>query len=933
MKGSKNYDSARRIFLLLSAIPISFAPQLSSAQAETDTRIEEIMVTGSRIKRPIEDAAVSIMDIDRNDIETSGDIDLSRMIRELPQIYEGTSTENSQSSAVSSGLATVELRNLGDDRTLVLIDGKRTVSNSLSTNSVSFDTIPSGFIDRVEVVTGGASAVYGSDAVTGVVNLITRDYFEGVEVDARYGMSQESDGEQIRFQVTAGTNFADDKGNVLVNYTYDEADAVLTKDRDWTQSAMNIDGNPALNSSIPGGRYQGNAFFYDIETNQLMTGFSTSQNGFNEAAGSNRTMRIPKERNLLAAKLRYDINDNLAVVLHSQYAHIWTNSNREPRNANDGASSLATLIPLNNPFIPQPILDHAIANSSAGISHNRRYMELGDRNRGGDRDVLRVWLGLEGRINDKWDWEVFYGTHEFRYSQTRTGNLNKINFAQAMDVEPDPENPGEYRCVSSVARNGGCVPINIFGNETITPEGAAWLNNNDLMNGINKEDQIAAVISGDIFDLPGGSVGVAAGAEYRDVSSVQKWDDISNAGYATISQQVDQSGEFDVSEAFVEAIVPIFEGFDLEMAYRFASYDMPAVDTTSSYRFGLNWGVNDWIRVRTMYGTAERAPNVLELYSVGSGATSTINDPCDGVTLTSAGTADDNCRSIPSVLTNIQDNGSFTRDTTVFISYPLSGNPQLLEESAKTYTAGVVLKPPAIEGLTLTLDYYNIEIDDAISSLGRQEIVDLCLENDNFDPNDLFCSVVFREENTGEIYLVERKQININTLKTNGIDTTLNYNFDLGFMPGDFTLDMQHTYVAELEETFPAAEGTVTVDNLGLVPNPEHRMRAGLSWLNADWNVRWKLKMWGDVEDGAELADGSILTVDTYFRNDLYVSRTFNWFGENGDSLLYFGIDNVFDKDPPLLLTGSEYGGTTLPTNTAYDLIGRFFYAGIKLQF
>jgi outer membrane receptor protein involved in Fe transport len=686
-------------------------------------------------------------------------------------------------------------------------------------------------------------------------------------------------------------------------------------------------------SAIPGGRYRGNAFYYDQETNQLMTGFNTAANGFNEAVGSNRTMRIPKERNLLAAKLRYDINDDLAVVLQSHYAHIWTNSNREPRDANDGPSSLATLIPLNNPFIPQAILDNAIAANATGISHNRRYMELGDRNRGGDRDVFRIWLGLEGTIADTWDWEVFYGTHEFRYSQTRTGNLNKINFASAMDVELDPENPGEYRCVSEVARAGGCVPINIFGNNTITPEGAAWLNNNDLMNGINKEDQVAAMISGDLFDLPGGSVGVAFGAEYRKVSSQQTWDDVSNAGYATISQQLDQSGEFDVSEAFVEAIVPVFEGFDIEMAYRFASYDMPAVDTTGSYRLGFNWGVNEWLRLRAMYGTAQRAPNVLELYSIGTGATSTINDPCDGVTLTSVGTADDNCRSIPSVLTNIQDNGSFTRDTSVFISYPLSGNPELSEETAETYTAGFVLMPPFIEGLTLTVDYYNIEIEDAISSLGRQDTIDLCMENANFNPNDLFCSTVFREDDTGEVYLIELKQININSLETRGIDTTLNYNWDFDFMPGSFALDIQYTYVDLLDETFQTAQGPVTETNLGKITNPENRMRAGLSWSTEDWNVRWKVKMWGEAEDGAELADGSILTVDTYFRNDAYVSRDFDWFGQENKSRLYFGVDNIFDKDPPLLLSGSEYGSTTLPTDTAYDMIGRFFYAGLKLEF
>jgi outer membrane receptor protein involved in Fe transport len=241
--------------------------------------------------------------------------------------------------------------------------------------------------------------------------------------------------------------------------------------------------------------------------------------------------------------------------------------------------------------------------------------------------------------------------------------------------------------------------------------------------------------------------------------------------------------------------------------------------------------------------------------------------------------------------------------------------------------------PPFIEGLTLTVDYYNIEIEDAISSLGRQDTIDLCMENANFNPNDLFCSTVFREDDTGEVYLIELKQININSLKTRGIDTTLNYNWDFDFMPGSFALDIQYTYVDMLDETFQTAQGPVTETNLGKITNPENRMRAGLSWSTEDWNVRWKVKMWGEAEDGAELADGSILAVDTYFRNDAYVSRDFDWFGQENKSRLYFGVDNIFDKDPPRLLSGSEYGSATLPTDTAYDLIGRFFYAGIKLEF
>ena len=934
MKTFENYCSSIGLVTVLSVTSLAFVPNVSNAQEEEAAEIEEVIVTGSRIKRPAQDAAVPIMEYLNDEITTSSDIDLSRMIRDLPNIYQGTSTENSQSNPVDSGIATVELRNLSSDRTLVLIDGKRTVTNSLNNNSVSLDTIPTGFIERVEVMTGGASAVYGSDAVGGVVNIVTRDYFEGVEVDIRAGSSQNSDGEQVRFEVTAGTNFANDNGNVLVNYTYDESEDVRLGDLDWAQTSLDINGDCCdFSSAIPGGRYLGRDFFYDTETNELMRDFSTSRDGFDTRVNSPRTARIAKERNLLALKMRYDFTENVAAVLQTHFASIATLSNRQPRNATSSASSLASTIPLNNPFIPQEILDQAIADGDSGISLNRRFMELDPRSRGGTRDTLRVWFGLEGTIKDNWDWQMFFGKHSFRYNQLRTGNLNKINFGFAMDVEPDPDNPGGYRCVSELARKGNCVAANIFGVGTITPEGAAWLRNSDFMTGKNDETQIAANVTGDLMELPAGPLGFAAGVEYRESKTKTVWDDISNADFQTISQQIDQSGSFDVVEAFVETIVPVFENFDLELAYRYASYNnMPAVDTTDSYRFGFNWGINDSLRLRAMFGTAERAPNVLELFSKGTGATNTINDPCDDVTLSSAGVVDDNCRTIASVLANIQTNGSFTRDTSEFISYPLSGNTQLEEESAETITAGFVFTPTSIDGLILTFDYYDIEIDGAIDNLGRQDLVELCLENPDYDSNDVFCSAIHRDDATGEIFLVERKQININALRTAGFDTTIMYDFDIGFMPGEFTVDAKHTHVTTFEEDFITPQGPVTIDSLGEISYPENRMKFSLRWLHDDWSVRWRTLMWDRVADGAELDDGSILTVGTYFKSELNVGRDVDWFGSDTHTRLYFGIDNVFDRDPPLLLDGSEYGGT-VPTSTNYSIIGRYFYVGMNAAF
>lgn len=920
------------LFQLAVAVGVAASPssQLSAqdetAKVEKEVVIEEIVVTGSRIKRSNINAPTPIMSLGAQDIEASGNIELSRIVRELPSVYEGTSTENSQSSTQNSGSATVELRNLGQDRTLVLIDGKRTVSNSSTNNVVSLDTIPTGFIERVEVITGGASAVYGSDAVTGVVNIITKDDYEGVEFSLRAGDSEDGGGEEQVFTLTAGANFNDERSNLLVNFTYDDGGPIFGKDRDWSTVAVDIDGDPALSSNIPGGRYLGRDWYYDPNTNELLQDFDSDTAGFNDRF--DYMMRIQKKRNLLAVKFRHELTENLRFILHSQYAHVETLSNRAPDTAN--SSRLSTEIPLDNPFIPDPILQQAIAEGESGIDFRRRWTEIGRRLRGGDRDTTRTWLSLEGDINEDWSWSAYYGFHQFRQSQNRRGDLVVPKFRDAVNVIPDPDNPGEYMCEDERARIGGCVPINIFGIGSVTPEAINWVVYQDALRAENEETNAGIFVNGSFLDLPAGSVGMAAGLEYRDVSTSTRWDPIANGGLGTVTQQVDQDGEFDVSEAYVEFIVPVFDGFDFEAAYRAARYDQPTVDDTSSWKAGFSWQIIDDIRLRAMFATAERAPNTIELFSRGIGNQGGLDDPCDGVTATSQGVIDDNCRSVPSVAANIAANGSFTRDVTDQIQAPLSGNELLKEEEAETFTVGLVFTPDFVEGLSVSIDYYDIEIEDAISSFDEQDVLFLCYEDPGF-PNNDFCPQINRETDTGELFLIDRGEINVNTLLAKGIDTSVTWEFEPGFIPGSMRFRLDHSYVDTLEEEFNAPGGGVEIDKqVGEVETPEYRARGSLSWTNGPWFVRWKTRFWGEATDGAELADGSVLDVDDHWINDVYASYDTEFF--NANTTFFVGVNNIFDEEPPELLDGSEFGNT-VNTNTQYDIVGRYWYVGLTSRF
>lgn len=900
-------------------------PVMAQDENAEEGVIEEVVVTGSRIRRTNVISPVPMMSMGQEDVQTSGKIELSQIVRELPSIYEGTSTENSQSSTQNSGSATVELRNLGEDRTLVLIDGRRTVSNSSTDNVVSLDTIPLTFIERVEVITGGASAVYGSDAVTGVVNIITRNDFEGLEIGLRTGDSQHGGGAETVFELTGGVNFEDDRGNLMFNYTYDRGDPIRGRDRDWAVIPSDIDGGVSLSSNIPGGRFLGNDWFYHPETNELMQDFDADQFGYNDRP--DHMIRIEKERNLLAVKAHYDLTDNLTATFHTQYAHVWTNSERAPDTAS--SARLGTEIPLNNPFIPQPILDQAIADGATGIDFRRRWTEIGPRNRGGDRDTTRIWGILEGDINDNWSFSAFYGFHEFRQAQNRVGDLTIPKFRTAVDVEPDPDNPGSYRCVDEVSRTGGCVPINVFGIGAVTPEAINWVILQDALRANNTEKNAGAYVTGDLFDLPEGPVSLAAGVEYRDVATETKWDPISNGGLGTVTQQVDQSGSFDVSEAYVEAIVPVFQSFELEAAYRIAKYNQPTVDNTSSWKFGASWQPIDDLRLRAMLATAERAPNTIELFSKGVGSQGPLVDPCDGVTATTTGTIAENCRSIPSVAANIADNGSFTRDITEQVQAPLSGNLRLREETAETLTVGIVLTPRAVEGLSVTMDYYDIEIDDAISQIDEQDTLFLCYQDPGF-PNNDFCPQIVRDATTGELVVINRGVVNVNALRATGIDTSIRYAFDTDFLPGNFTFGLDHSYIDKLEQIFKGPQGQEVEVFAGEVPTPENRARGTLEWQDGPWMLRWKTQFWGEANDGAELANGSILSVDSHWKHDLYGSYDLELFGT--ETTIYGGINNLLDEDPPLLLDGSEYGDD-FNTYTGYDIVGRFWYVGFGMNF
>ena len=821
--------------------------------------LDEILVTGSRIRRSAEfDLPVPAQTLSSRDLEISGVNEISEAIAELPSITPDITSETSQSSTQSSGQSTISLRNLGSSRTLTLIDGRRTVGNTSTGSTISLDTVPDAFIERIEVITGGTSAVYGSDAVTGVVNVITRDSFEGFLLNTRVGTSEQGGNEEYGIEIAAGANFDDGRGNVMFSLEWDQEEPIFESQRDKAIIALELDANlndqpdvlePNLSSNVPGGLFAGNSgdalnpdgdssfwFFDNGGTGALTPDFSTDDNGFNFLGPE--TISIPRDRVLVAGKLNYDLSDHVEFFTSAHYSTVYTKSQRVADTANSGR--LAANFPIfladgvtPHPFVPQEIFDDAVELGNDSVFFRRRWIENGNRFRESDNDTLRLWAGVQGDFGASWTYEASVGYGEWRRAQSRVGDLVIPNYQAAIEVDyVDPANPGlGLQCADSFARGAGCVPINPFGLGAVTQEQVDWIILRDQLRAMNRTSTASVWATGDVLDLPAGPLGVAVGYEYRKEQSQTRWDPISTSGGGTVTQQVNQDGEQDVNEIFLELIAPVLSGvpgaesLTVEAAVRASDYS--TVGSVTSFKYGLTWQPVEDLRFRASFAEANRAPNNIELFSRGLGSQGQLDDPCDTVTATSVGAFDDTCREDPVVASIIAADGVFI-DESLQVQQPTVGNGELNEETAETLTVGLVFTPRFLDGLSLAIDYYDIEIEDAIAEINAEDILEICYSSGSFSTPS--CTIPVRDPTTGQLDEVVETSLNINALRTSGIDLTVRYGFEpnesnvpgIRNIPGNLDFGLTLTKVEELEEEapVPGTDDTFIEDDLGLLGSP-----------------------------------------------------------------------------------------------------------------
>lgn len=963
---------------VLGIFALALGPGAQAQNEEDGEAVEEIIVTGSHVPRnefstPI---PVSIMDVE--DIEIGGIETLDGLLQQLPSVQQVTTARESTSGTDRSGVASVALRGLGVERTLTLLDGKRMVSSRTGQSNVDLSTIPIDFIERIEVITGGASAIYGSDALAGVINIITKKDFEGVRLRTRGEVPEAGGEENFSVDLTLGSQFAEGRGHAMFSASFFDRRTLFSRDRPWAIEATEVrsDGTlgPDFSSFTPGGRYDlleadGTRIGSTGSTGGrivLADGLTATRPFVEDIHGYNTnelaSITTPIRRYNFAAKTEYQVSDAVNLSVNGYYARTDTISNRGPENTQAreyhlGQPFTTWMLPLDNPFIPQSILDIAFNDFSdgaggtdvVGIDWRRRFTEL-NRFIENTRETFRFGVALDGDINEDWDWNVGLNYGRTQQSQLVSGNTIKANVVDALDVELDPSNPGQYRCVNpqSVAR--GCVPLNIFGEGSITPEMAAWIKDDSTFLGSIEQMTLSALVTGEAMQLPAGPLGVAIGAEYREDDSRTITDSLLRNQGTTFVAVPSNSGSTDVGELFVEAVVPLISdapgahylGFDV--AVRYADYSH--IGGVTSYKTGFEYAPVESLRFRGGYSLATRAPSILEAFSVPRTTTFGKDDPCDGITAADAGTViGDNCLSIPAIAAEVTANGSFDGGLEIEERGFNLGNPALFEEQADTVTIGFVYEPEFLPGFGLSVDYWDIDISDAIVDTSRQISLDLCYESVGFSSRE--CSLVFRD-GSGQINRIDSEPRNESGFQTSGVDVYSNYLWELNEGSINFEVTWTHLNDKDVLRNINNPDGTLNSidldDDAGEIENPTDRVQVQASYNRDNWRVSWLTNILGEVNTGNEaladaIADGddpaqiAYRTLDAHYIHKLNGSYTF---GDQGQYQIWGGINNVFDEDPPLIPDNiddeADRESGCVSNCSQYDPVGRSFFIGFTMS-
>ncbi|MFA6219312.1 MAG: TonB-dependent receptor [Erythrobacter sp.] len=1043
------------IAALAIAEPAMAQEAADDATAEEDSvPSQAIVVTGSRIARPNLDAQTPVTVLSGEQIFKQGNINVGDALNELPQLRSTFGQTNAGRFLGTTGLNLLDLRGLGTQRTLTLVNGRRHVPSDILNNGVSTDvnTIPNDLIQRIEVVTGGNSAIYGSDAIAGVVNFILKDDFEGLQLRGHANVNDDGQFGGQYVSALAGTNFADERGNVLIHAEYASQDRVYGSELDWLRRQngfLTIDVDPAgLTNGSDG--FPDRAFFTDIRsasihydglvpiaqptatarcgigigsTNGAPTNTGTPYNctyifapdgqlvpqtgtrvgtgpigsivGGNGQTGRELQLLtvLPRQErfnvNLLA---HFEISPALVPFIEAKFVKIQTqgqqstpafiqggtlgDSRERPRLDNPYLDPAARTL-IANELLASGLRSSSLTNRAALTAGDiaaiaagtyrftvaRFLQDLGTRDEKSDRDVYRIVGGLRGKFNNDWSYELSLNYGEVREDTTILGNIIPQRFLLAIDSVRDPAT-GNIVCRSQIdptaafaydseadlaAEIANCVPYNPFG----APDNSAardYITQDTVSNAKLSQFVASAFLSGDtsgFFNLPGGPLGFAVGAEYRREKLFYRADPIVEAGRTFYNALPTFAPEaFEVKEAFGELRVPLLrdipliDELTLSGSARISDYD-GSVGTTWAYNGGFEWQIIPDIRIRGQYGRSVRAPNLTETsFPLTQNFAPGFSDPCLPQNIGNNANRAVNCAADLGTLLN--DPG-FQALPAYSLEILSGSNPNLTEEKSDSYTLGAVFTPRFIPGLSLTVDYFDVRVNDVITSVSAQQLVNTCYDLPTLD--NPFCALInrFRGPGTGpndEIpgQILERNLVvsgvNFAARTVRGYDVDVGYNRDLG---NDFQLNSRLIYTHLFERSNFENPTTPDFENriLNELGDPQDEFRWTVDLKKGPISLGYTMQYIGPqvlnlYEDTNPLQDRTPQNED--YADTINYQAVFYHdvrFGLELDNGFEFsaGVDNLLNTNPPLGLTGIG-GGSAI-----YRVRGRNLYAGVKAKF
>lgn len=977
---------ALAIGILVGSAPVlaQSAPATLPDEAQADDDRNTIIVTGTHIAREELESPMPIRIVSMEDAKNFGRNTIYDTLLLNPAMAPGLGEFNSNGQEYDQGVANINLRNMGANRSLVVVDGHRWVSGGARTSAVDLNTIPQALIDRIETVTGGAAAIYGADAVTGAVNIVMKKEMEGLKISATNGISDRGDARQADLSAATGFKFADDRARFVIgaNYVHTAPLATLkrfTKRYTYAVNPANtgpddgipdnflIDYHQFYRSHYPtfciigtAGRCgTQNGQWYQVIDNQVVAipkdsyqvisnGDTGIQNGGPDSAFGIydfTLLRAKSEKASAYANLAVE----LAPALHWNtvfgYARTYNRSNSQwpqyrddarPTNwwGTNGKGTSGKIATLDDPFLPASLRDFMTANKLTQISLNRHYTNLPIQWEIHERDNVMLGTDIGGKLTGKLNWQAFARYGQVIDNVTYTNMVGRDEWLLARDATTLN---GQIVCRDPAARAAGCVPMNHYTAEPVSQAFVDYVMYERYERTKNTMLTGGLTMDGALFSLPYGEVVAAAGVEWRR-ETLRTRDDPDTAKLANIiwSPGMDHAvhpaldRRRNTTEVYGEIVVPLLRDLplarrlEIEGAIRYSDYsDNPS---TTTWKAGGIWEPVHGLTIRGTYSRSIRVPNFGELFSPVSMVTlGHISDPCQAARITQDKDRAANCAvHVP----NWQ--GPLPNPNVNAPRVYSGGNPELTPETSNSFTAGVVLRPRFLPGFDLTADYWDIKIDNVITSISYTSIMNNCVSASG-GPDEAYCRFVHRDPATGEVDFVQAQYANLAGLRGRGIDIGANFRAPLG--RGKIRLGFAGTYL--LEQTTISQIGNAGNDNAGAWNNPRFKGTLMASYAIGKVTFGVNARMISAAKYSATAQSDETYErsrIPAYFYNDATIN-----YQATDKFALSFGVKNITDTMPPIMLrdnAASPHQTAGINTGLAYyDAIGRYFFAKVDVSF